>query len=161
MFLILKNATTRGFLLYRPWMTLIFWDYTILLCNVQSQFFAKLPCPDRVRRSRRYKAKEIDALVNHPDTRLLDSICVFATPDALIGINRGITVVEYGDIASVRVKTIHHSQRKYRDPRGRTGFLTAMYYAATDQYNEWDTYRVIIKTKRHRRMVLTELLFSV
>ena len=110
--------------------------------------------------SRRYKAKEIDALVNHPDTRLLDSICVFATPDALIGINRGITVVEYGDIAGVRVKTIHHSQRKYRDPRGRTGFLTAMYYAATDQYNEWDTYRVIIKTKNHRRMVLTETSYK-
>lgn len=110
---------------------------------------------------RRYKAKEIDALVNHPDTIWLDSIRVFAAPDALIGIDRGIAVAEYGDITGVRVKAKHNSKRTTnRYHHGRVGFFTALYYAATDQYREWDTYLIIIKTKKHRRMVLTESSFK-
>ena len=105
---------------------------------------------------RRYKAKEIDALANHPDTRWLNDISVFATPDALIGLNHGITVVEYGDIARIRIKVKHHSERERRGPRGRVGIFGALYHAATDKYKEWDTYLIMIETKKHRRMVLTE-----
>nr|MCR4776278.1 hypothetical protein [Saccharofermentans sp.] len=43
-----------------------------------------------------------------------------------------------------------------RGPRGRVTVGRAIYHALTEHYTEWQTYRLIIKTKRHRRMVLTE-----
>lgn len=110
--------------------------------------------------SRRYKAEEIDALANHPDTGWINELEVFVSPDALIGLNHGITVVEYADIARIRAKTIHHRQRDRRGPRGRVGFSTALYYAATDNYNEWATYLIIIETKKHKKMVLTETSYK-
>ncbi len=105
---------------------------------------------------RRRSAKQIDDLANHPDTVWLEAPEVFVTPEALIGINKGITVIDYDDIAGLEVRTRNHSRRTYRGPRGRVTAGRAIYHALTDHYTEWQTYRLIIKTKRHRRMVLTE-----
>ena len=109
---------------------------------------------------RRRSAKEIDDLANHPDTVWLDDIRVFVTPEALIGLNKGMTVIDYKDIAGIRVKTRNHSRRTYRGPRGRVGLGMAIYYSLTEHYTEWQTYRLIIKTKKHRNMLLTEMAFK-
>lgn len=105
---------------------------------------------------RRRSAKQIDDLANHPDTVWLEAPEVFVTPEALIGINKGITVIDYDDIAGLKVRTRNHSRRTYRGPRGRVTAGRAIYHALTEHHTEWQTYRLIIKTKRHRRMVLTE-----
>lgn len=105
---------------------------------------------------RRRSAKQIDDLANHPDTVWLEAPEVFVTPEALIGINKGITVIDYDDIAGLKARTRNHSRRTYRGPRGRVTAGRALYNALTEHHTEWQTYRLIIKTKRHRRMVLTE-----
>lgn len=109
---------------------------------------------------RRRSAKEIDDLANHPDTVWLDDIRVFVTPEALIGLNKGLTVVDYKDIKGIRVKTRNHSRRTYRGPRGRVGLGMAIYYALTEHHTEWQTYRLIIKTKKHRNILLTETAYK-
>ena len=109
---------------------------------------------------RRRSAKEIDDLANHPDTVWLDGIEVFVTPEALIGINKGLTVIDYEDIKGIRVKTRNHSRRTYRGPRGRVGVGMAIYYALTEHHTEWQTYRLIVKTKKHRKMLLTETTYK-
>ena len=109
---------------------------------------------------RRRSAKQIDDLANHPDTIWLDDIKVFVTPEALIGLNHGLTVIDYKDIAGIRVKTRNHSRRAHRGPRGRVGLGMAIYYALTEHHTEWQTYRLIIRTKKHRNMLLTETAYK-
>lgn len=109
---------------------------------------------------RRRSAKEIDDLANHPDTIWLNDIKVFATPEALIGLNKGLTVIDYKDIKGIRVKTRNHSRRTRRGPRGRVGVGMAIYYSLTEHHTEWQTYRLIIKTKKHRNMLLTETAYK-
>lgn len=111
---------------------------------------------------RRYSAKEIDELANDPDTVWIDDARVYATPKALIGFTKGLAVAEYGDIAKVIVKSKHHSKNtSYTAGRSaRTGLTMALYYALTDYYHEWDTYYIFIKTKNHRRFVLTETAYK-
>ena len=110
---------------------------------------------------RRYRAKEINGLVNDPDTLWIKQVSVYAAPEALIGYNMGITVVEFSDIASVSLKSKHHSEKTSRHvSSGRSNFMRALYYALTDKYKEWDTYYVIIKTKKGRKMVLTEIQYK-
>ena len=107
---------------------------------------------------RRYQAKEIDDLANDPKTLWIPELQIFAAPQALIGFNKGITVVEYDDIAGIRVKEKEHREKTTRGAnRGRMSVGRAMYYALTDNYREWKTYYIIIKTKKHKRMVLTEV----
>lgn len=109
---------------------------------------------------RRRSAKEIDDLANHPDTVWLDDIRVFVTPEALIGLNKGLTVIDYKDIAGIMVKTRNHSRRTHRGPRGRVGVGMAIYYSLTEHHTEWQTYRLIVKTKKHRNMLLTETSYK-
>ena len=109
---------------------------------------------------RRRSAKEIDDLANHPDTIWLNDIKVFVTPEALIGLNKGLTVIDYKDIAGIRVKTRNHSRRTHRGPRGRVGVGMAIYYSLTEHHTEWQTYRLIVKTKKHRNMLLTETAYK-
>lgn len=110
---------------------------------------------------RRYRAKEINGLVNDPDTLWIELVSVYAAPEALIGYNMGITVVEFSDIASVSLKSKHHSEKTSRHvSSGRSNFRRALYYALIDKYKEWDTYYVIIKTKKGRKMVLTEIQYK-
>ena len=109
---------------------------------------------------RRRSAKEIDDLANHPDTIWLNDIKVFVTPEALIGLNKGLTVIDYKDIAGIRVKTRNHSRRTHRGPHGRVGVGMAIYYSLTEHHTEWQTYRLIVKTKKHRNMLLTETAYK-
>ncbi len=77
---------------------------------------------------RRYSAREIDELANHPDTIWLPEIQVFVTPIGLIGLNHGLTVVDRVDIAGIEI----NEEKKY----------------------------LIIRTQKHRRMLLTEMPFA-
>jgi hypothetical protein len=36
----------------------------------------------------------------------------------------------------------------------------AIYYSLTEHHTEWQTYRLIIKTKNHRNMLLTETAYK-
>lgn len=83
---------------------------------------------------RKYKAKEIDRLANDADTEWLRDIEVLGTPSALIGLNHGLTVVDYSDIHGIIMETKHHETKR----------------------RKWDTYYIIIETKKHRKMLLTE-----
>lgn len=110
---------------------------------------------------RRYSAKEINELANDPETRWLNEAGVYATPKALIGFNKGLTVAEYKDIAAVSIKGKHHSKNmSYTPARGRVGPARAFFYAFTDHYREWDTYYIIIRTRNHRRFILTETAYK-
>ena len=107
---------------------------------------------------RRLNAREIDVLVNAPDTIWFGELGVFATTEALIGIYKGITVVEYEDIARMGIKVRHHMKKTTNGAlRGRMNAGRAMYYALTDHYDEWDTYYIVVWTKNHRRFILTEV----
>ncbi len=108
--------------------------------------------------SKRYHAKEIDEMANNPETIWVKEAKVFVTPKTLIGINKGITVVNYEDIAGISLKVKHHSVKTTRGSnRGRMNVRRALYYALTDRYKEWDTSYFIIKTKKHRKLLLTEV----
>ena len=110
---------------------------------------------------RHYKAKEIDEQANDPETRWINEAGVYATPKALIGFNKGLAVAEYKDIAAVSIKGKHHSKNmSYTPARGRVGPARALFYAFTDHYREWDTYYIIIRTRNHRRFVLTETAYK-
>ena len=98
-----------------------------------------------------------------PDNRVLGLVIgiplmAFATAEALIGIYKGITVVEYEDIARMGIKVRHHMKKTTNGSlRGRMSAGRAMYYALTDHYDEWDTYYIVVWTKNHRRFILTEV----
>ena len=86
---------------------------------------------------------------------------VFAAPKALIGFNKGLAVAEYKDIVAVSIKGKHHSKNtSHTASRGRVGPARAFFYAFTDHYREWDTYYIIIRTRNHRRFVLTETAYK-
>ena len=107
---------------------------------------------------RRYSAQEIDARVNAPDTIWIGELGIFATAEALIGIYKGVTVVEYEDIAHIGIKARHHMKKTTNGSlRGRMSAGRAMYYALTDHYDEWDTYYIVVWTKNYRRFILTEV----
>ena len=110
---------------------------------------------------KRYSAKEIDELANDPETIWLREAAVFFTPKGLIGINTGITVVDFEDIVGIDLKGKHHMKKTTNGAnRGRMSAGRAAHYAITDQYDEWDTYYVKIKTRNHRRLVLTEVAYK-
>lgn len=82
---------------------------------------------------------------------------IYITPEALIGFNRGLTVVDREDIVSIKAKKLHHSQRvglPHPYTVGNPGL--SLIHALLDDYREWNTYFIIIKTRTHKRMVLSE-----
>lgn len=83
---------------------------------------------------RRYRAGEIDKLANDIDTVWLKNIEVLVTPSSLIGLNHGLTVIDYRDISAVKAEEINHR----------------------DKYRKWNTYRIYIITKTNKKMLLTE-----
>lgn len=94
---------------------------------------------------RRYTPQEIDEQANHPDTAWDNTLEVLITPKALIGLNKGLTVVEYEDAASIRRRVISHSQTRKGMQSSR---IHRRYY---------NTYLIIVKTKTHKRLKLTEI----
>ena len=83
---------------------------------------------------RRYRAREIDRLANDIDTVWLKDIEVLVTPSSLIGLNHGLTVIDYRDIDAVKVEEIDHCNK----------------------HRKWNTYRIYIITKTNKKMLLTE-----
>ncbi len=125
-------------------------------CNSKNMFKHIRPACS----GRRLSAKEIDDMANDPATVRDRETGVFETPQALIGINKGLTVICYDDIAGISLRSKHHSENTSHSPgRGRMGISRAAYYVLTDHYREWDTYYIVIRTKKHRKMVLTETAY--
>ena len=81
-----------------------------------------------------YKAEEIDRLANDLDTDWIQSMNVFVTPSSLIGLNHGLVVIDYKDIYGIKRERVYHKTKN------------RIYY----------TYRIIIETKNHKNMTLTE-----
>ena len=111
---------------------------------------------------KKYSAHEIDEMVNHPETTYLKEIAVYVTPEAAVGLNRGIAVAQYDDIAGIRLKVKHNRQKTTNGSnRGRMSVGRAMYYVLTDHYREWDTYYVVLITKNHGKLVLAEVAYEM
>jgi len=83
---------------------------------------------------KRYRSKEIDKLANDMDTVWLKDIEVLVTPSSLIGLNRGITVVDYRDISTIKLEEVNHKTKR----------------------RKWNTYRIYVKNKKDKNLLLTE-----
>ncbi|MBO7426274.1 MAG: hypothetical protein J6U23_11410 [Clostridiales bacterium] len=113
---------------------------------------------------RRYTPREIDAMANDPDTTWNEIIRAFVTPTTLIGINKGITVVDYEDIESVYSRKRWHSERAttINSDARRFGRLYNHYGDHLRYRNrlEWYTYVIRIKTHSGKRLTLTETVYE-
>lgn len=100
----------------------------------------------------RYSKAFIDEQADHPESVWLgDDYGIYVTPEILIGTNKGMTAVGYGDIKEVYVKTLTRSEsipgsKRYNPLTGRRSY----------RYRDYETYRVIIRTKKNKRLVLCE-----
>ena len=83
---------------------------------------------------KKYQPREIDRLANDIDTKWLFDVEVLATPVALIGLNCGLTVVDYADVRGIHVETVNHKSRT----------------------RKWKTYKIYIETKSKRKMLISE-----
>ena len=90
---------------------------------------------------RRYTVNEINDLANHPFTEWIDKLEVYVTPSALIGLKKGLVVINYSDIAGIKIHERYHS----RNPR-------------IGKRQSWKTYLIIVKTTKNRNMVLSETM---
>lgn len=90
----------------------------------------------------RYTHKQIDEMANLPESKWLENFDLYLTPKSVIGLNRGLAAVEYSDIEKVYVKQKWHTESTGVGKRRK--------------YKDYYTYRVIAKTKNHRRIVLGE-----
>ena len=91
--------------------------------------------------STRYSVKEIDAEANMPDAVWLSSAGIYLAPKIMIGTQKGMTAVGYGEIARVSIKAIMHFQ-KFKHKR----------HKPHSQYYEYHTYQITVKTKRGKRL---------
>ena len=113
---------------------------------------------------RRYSPQEIDAMANDPGTLWNETIRAFVTPTTLIGIKRGLTVVDYEDIESVYSRKRWHSERATTidsDAR-RFGKVSTHYVGHLKYHNrlDWYTYVIRIKTHSGKRLTLTETVYE-
>lgn len=113
---------------------------------------------------RRYTPQEIDAMANDPDTTWNEIIRAFVTPTTLIGINKGLTVVDYDDIESFKTRKRWHSERYTTvdsDAR-RFGKISTHYYGHLKYHNrlDWYTYVIVVKTHSGKRLRLTETVYE-
>ena len=93
----------------------------------------------------RFTHQEIDDQANLPNSKWISSNDVYITPKIVIGLNRGLTAVEYSDIEKIYVKKKRHTEsNKFRKrPFKRT---RKKYY----------TYKVIAVTGNKKRLTLCE-----
>ena len=110
--------------------------------------------------SRRYTPQEIDAMANDPETTWNETIRTFVTPTTLIGINKGLTVVDYDDVETIkswerwhseRATTINSDARKFGKLTGTLRWRKRL---------DWDTYVLVIKTHTGKRLMLTETVYE-
>ena len=91
---------------------------------------------------KRFSRAQVDEQANSGSTVYLGYDNILLAPDMLIGVTKGITAVSYEDIASLRVKQCWHS-RSVGTGRKRKSF-------------EYYTYKIIVKTKKGRRLVISD-----
>ena len=112
---------------------------------------------------KRYTPQEIDAMANDPETIWHNDIRVFVTPKTLIGLNKGITVVDYDDIESIKSqKRWHTSKMSSASVEAKKfGNITTYTGRRPDRYNvDWYTYVVKIKTHSGKRLTLSESYYE-
>ncbi|MBO7449931.1 MAG: hypothetical protein J6U54_06130 [Clostridiales bacterium] len=113
---------------------------------------------------KRYTPQEIDAMANDPETVWDMTIRAFVTPTTLIGINKGLTVVDYEDIDSVKSFKKWHSERATTiDSDARRFGKLSTYYYGSKKYNkrlDWYTYVLVVKTHSGKRLRLTETVYA-
>lgn len=92
--------------------------------------------------SRRYTAEEIDEQANMPDSVWLKSLGICLAPKIMIGIRKGIAAVEYDDISCINVASGMHLVKT-----GNNGGGT---------YETHNTYQIIVKTKRGKKLKFSD-----
>lgn len=92
--------------------------------------------------SRRYTDEEIDEQANMPDSVWLKSLGICLAPKIMIGIKKGIAVVEYDDISFIDVTSGKHLVQ------------TSMNGGGT--YEIHDTYQIIVKTKQGKKLKFSD-----
>ena len=99
--------------------------------------------------SRRYTVAEIDEQANMPDAVWFPGLGICLAPKIMIGIKKGVTAVEYSDISRIKVTSGMHLKRtsKY----GNNGEGT---------YRTYDTYQIVVKTKRGKRLVFSDYQYG-
>ncbi len=90
---------------------------------------------------KRYSAAEIDKMANDPETIWNNVYKILLTPKTLIGLDRGLTVIDYEDIISI------NSEKKHHEQSSKYGNYT----------REWDTYYIVVHTKTNKSLILTEI----
>ena len=101
--------------------------------------------------SKRYTPEEIDAEANSPDAKWYAEYDIYVTPNVLIGTNRGMTVVQYSDIRKAYIRSRTHTETKWHP-----GSIRGYSFLRSGPTKTYETERLIIITKRHRRLVLSE-----
>ena len=110
---------------------------------------------------KRYTPQEIDAMANDPETVWDMTIRAFVTPTTLIGINKGLTVVDYEDIDSVKSFEKWHSERATTIDSDAQRFGKRV--SGIRRWNDrldWYTYVLVVKTHSGKRLRLTETVYA-
>lgn len=87
----------------------------------------------------RYSIKEIDEQANTPDAEWLAYYGIYLAPKIMIGTQKGMTAVSYGDVKRVSIKAKLHVES--HRPRRRH-----------PHYFEFETFQIIVRTKSGRRL---------
>lgn len=96
----------------------------------------------------RYTPEEIDEQANLPESEWLLLYDIYITPKLIIGVNRGVTAVEYDDIDKIYIKRKWHTEGSGMETRSsRKNF-----YKSSEYY----TYRIMAITKNNKRLCLSE-----
>lgn len=100
----------------------------------------------------KYTPKEIDEQANMDDAVWLPGMKVYLAPKIMIGMSKGVTAVEYGDVARIKVvKSMHLKNTK--SSYGRMDRDSRQYM---EGYKEYYTYQLVVKTKRGKRLVFSD-----
>lgn len=92
----------------------------------------------------RYTPEEIDEQAELPDSEWLPLSGMYVTPKLLIGTQKGMAAVEYGDVKKAYIKPKWHTERKNK------------YASKHDKYKDYYTYQLVIWTKNHRKLIMCD-----
>ncbi len=96
----------------------------------------------------RYTPEEIDEQANLPESEWIKLYDIYITPKLIIGVNRGVTAVEYDDIDKIYIKRKWHTEGYGMETRSsRKNFFKS---------REYYTYRIMVVTKNNKRLCLSE-----
>ena len=96
------------------------------------------------------------APIYYSENSLLPQKDFFESISAPVTTLLSLGVIEYDDIVSIKSKRRHHAEHVGSHPYTVGNIWISLIHALLDKYNEWDTFIIIVKTKNHKRMVLSE-----